>query len=530
MKQLNILIIDDEFIARTQLRSSLEALGHIVVEFSDPEAAIERLKDNLPDIVMTDLRMPVMSGEDILKALTAEYPDLPLIVVSGTADIHQAVMALRTGAWDFVVKPVADLELLRMVINRVVERSLLIIENRAYQNNLEKLVSERASELHKLSQVATQSPVTIMITNPEGTIEFVNPRFTQTTGYSSEEVIGGNPRLLKSGQTPDAVYSQLWDTITSGGVWEGDLLNRKKDGELFMEHAIISAIKDQKGIITHYLSIKEDITEKRRLAEEARLAQIKLIQADKLASLGLLVSGVAHEINNPNNFIMNNAAHLAEAWSDAMPILTEYYRENGDFELGDLMFSEAEETLPRLFYGLTDGAHRIRNIVERLKNFARVDAGNTAERTDLNMVILDALVLLKHEINKRCERFSFNPDDSVPDVRANAQQIGQVIINLIMNALQSLEDKGQEVSVSLQATGDREQVSVEVRDCGCGMSPELLQRITEPFFTTKGDRGGTGLGLSVSLALVHDNGGELHFESDPGHGTTASLLLKAFTG
>ncbi len=523
------LIIDDEYVTRKQLRNALEILGISVIEACDGRQGIGILTEKQPDIVITDLRMPVMDGETLLRHLMAEYPDIPAIVVSGTADVQQAVITLRSGAWDYIVKPVKDIELLQAVINRALERARLIIENRNYQHHLETLVHERAKELLKLSQVATQSPVSIIITDIDGKIEFVNPKFTQVTGYSSDDVTGRNPRFMQSGQTSSEIYRQLWNTITAGDVWQGELINKKKDGELFKEYAIISAIRDQNGGISHYLGIKEDITEKLRLAEEAKTAQLKLIQADKLASLGLLVSGIAHEINNPNNFIMNNSAHMAEAWQAIMPVLNEYYQDNGDFEVGDFRYSEAQEIVPRLFNGLTEGSRRIRNIVDRLKNFARQDSGSINERTNLNTVVLDAIAILNHEIQKQTERFSFNPVENLPEVRANAQQIGQVIINLIINALQALPGKESAVTITINHDPDKGVVVLEVKDEGAGMTPEVLKRLTEPFFTTKGEQGGTGLGLSVSSSLVRENNGILTFNSESGKGTTVQLTLNIYT-
>lgn len=525
---LKIHIIDDDFISRKQLRNALETLSFSVTEASNGQEGLDDVLQARPDVVMTDLRMPIMGGEEFITHLKVSHPDLPVIVVSGTADVQQAVVTLRNGAWDYIVKPVHDLDLLRAVIERTLERSRLLAENRAYQHHLEALVRERAEELLKLSQVATQSPVSIVITDISGNIEFVNPQFTQVTGYSSDEIKGLNPRILQSGQTPPELYRELWETITAGGVWEGDLLNRKKNGDLFQEHTIISAIKDENGTISSYLSIREDITEKLRLAKEARSAQLKLIQADKLASLGLLVSGIAHEINNPNNFIMNNSAHLAEAWQAIMPVLEEYYQNNGDFEMGDFRYSESQEILPRLFSGMTEGSRRIKTIVDRLKNFARQDSGSVNERTDLNTVVLDAIAILNHEIRKRTERFSFNVTDTLPEVRANAQQIGQVIINLIMNALQALPDKTSAVTITIIPDSVQGRVVIEIQDEGTGMTPEVLGRLTEPFFTTKGDQGGTGLGLSVSSTLVEENSGTLTFYSVAGKGTTARLTLNIY--
>lgn len=269
-----------------------------------------------------------------------------------------------------------------------------------------------------------------------------------------------------------------------------------------------------------------DITDKIRLEQEAKIAQTRLIQADKMASLGLLVSGIAHEINNPNNYIMFNSELLAKAWQSAMPILDEYYRENGDFKLGDFRFSETRDIVPRLFSGLQEGSERIRNIVDKLKNFARQDTGSTRERVDVNQVILDAIAILNHEIKSRCDNFSLAAGRNIPAAQGCAQQIEQVVINLIMNALQSLPDRKKGIRIITAQSGNGRQIVITVEDEGRGMSAEVQKHLVEPFYTTRSDSGGTGLGLSISESILRDNQGTISFASEPGRGTTATVLLQ----
>ncbi|BCS52689.1 response regulator [Geobacter sp. SVR] len=522
------LIIDDEELERLPLRLYIEESGCSVLEAADGRTGIDIIQKEQPDLVFTDLRMPGMSGLEVIEYIAREYPETPVIAVSGSSDVQHAVEALRSGAWDYIVKPVQDLSTFDVVIQRVLERKWLISENKRYQDSLEEMVRERTKELLMLSQVAAQSPVSIVITDASGSIEYVNPQFTHTTGYTADEILHQNPRIWKSDQTSTQVHRQLWETISAGNVWEGDFYNRKKNGDILLEHAIISAIRDSNGTISHFLAIKEDITEKVKLEEEAKRTQVKLIQADKLSSLGLLVSGIAHEINNPNNFIMRNTELLDEAWHDAMPILDEYYREHGDFNLGDFQFSEASGILPRLFSGLKDGSLRIRNIVERLKNFARQDSGSVKDCFDLNKIILDAISILNHEINKKCENFHLAAAHALPMAMGNAQQIEQVMINLIMNSLQSLPDKTRGIRIETALTEDNKHIVVTVTDEGCGMPSEVLEKLTEPFFTTKGDSGGTGLGLYISTSLLRENNGTLLFASKSEAGTTATVTLKVF--
>ncbi len=271
-----------------------------------------------------------------------------------------------------------------------------------------------------------------------------------------------------------------------------------------------------------------DITKRISLEEEAKAAQAKLIQADKMASLGLLVSGIAHEINNPNNAIMFNSELLAKAWQSVLPILDEYARENGDFKVGDFQFSESREILPKLFSGMRDSAGRIKNIVARLKNFARQDQGSTLGRVDVNTVVLEAIAILNHEIKKQCDNFSFTAGVTLPSALGSAQQIEQVVINLLMNALQALPDRQRAIRISTTLAAEGEQVAIAVTDEGAGMPAEVLGRLTEPFFTTRGSSGGTGLGLSITASILKENHGTISFVSEPGKGTTATVLLRIF--
>lgn len=301
------------------------------------------------------------------------------------------------------------------------------------------------------------------------------------------------------------------------------LTSIRKDGAIFTV-ALRGKIIRLRDIEVVYCSIR-DITEMLRMEETVRTSHARLIHANKMTSLGMLVSGIAHEINNPNNFISFNSALLAEAWNDATPILTEYYQEHGEFTLGGLPFSEMIEAAPKLFLGLSEGSRRINAIVNNLKDFAREDTNGVHGNIDINRLIQDAFSILSHHIHKFTDNFKLTLAEMLPPANGNAQQIEQVIINLIMNSLQALPDKSAGVRVGTAFEDGSGCLIITVRDEGKGMNKKVLERAIEPFFTTRLEQGGTGLGLSISASILKEHNGSLEFESAPGRGTTATVKL-----
>lgn len=264
-----------------------------------------------------------------------------------------------------------------------------------------------------------------------------------------------------------------------------------------------------------------------RALEEVQLNQQQLVQADKMAALGILVSGVAHEINNPTGLILLDVPILRKIYNDAAPILEERFRDEGDFALGGLRYSRVREEVPRLLDEMQDGAKRIKRIVEDLKDFARRDDVGGKEPVDLNGVAQAAVRLVDTSLRKATTRFSARYASDLPLVLANTQRIEQVVVNLILNACQALPDPSRGIELETSFNPEGRMVVIRVRDEGSGIAPENLSRLTDPFFTTKRESGGTGLGLSVSAGIVKEHGGTLTFESTLGEGTTVTLSLPA---
>jgi len=259
--------------------------------------------------------------------------------------------------------------------------------------------------------------------------------------------------------------------------------------------------------------------------EELRQHQLQLIQADKMTSLGVLVSGVAHEINNPCSLLLLNLPVVRDSFEDAHGILEAHFQRHGDFDLGGLAYSRMRAEIPLMLDEMHEGTLRIKRIVGDLKDFARQGHADLNETLDLNQVVTAAIRLVENSIRSATSRFEVTYGAGLPAIQGNGQRIEQVVINLILNACQALQQPQQGIALRTYREAEGGAVVLEVKDQGCGIDPAALPHLTDPFFTTRRECGGTGLGLSVSAGIITEHGGQLRFASHPGEGTCVSLSL-----
>ncbi|MBF0214457.1 MAG: PAS domain-containing protein [Magnetococcales bacterium] len=264
---------------------------------------------------------------------------------------------------------------------------------------------------------------------------------------------------------------------------------------------------------------------------EARILQAQAIRHARLATIGVLATSIAHEINNPNNAILFNASILARAWQDATPILDEYHKNNGDFSLGGLPFVEARSAYPDLIGEIHRNTLRVKSIVDNLKHLARRDQDNLNETIEIHEPLHAATLILNHKIRNYTDHYEWECDKKSLSVQGNSRQLEQVFINVILNALQSLPGRHCSVWIrtALESDEQSEWVVITVKDQGCGIAPEDLSNVTEPFFTTRAAQGGTGLGLSISALIVRNHGGSIRFAANPKGGTTVTIRLPHFS-
>jgi PAS domain S-box-containing protein len=371
-----------------------------------------------------------------------------------------------------------------------------------------KLVEER---IRILSRSVEQSPASIMITDLKGNIEYINPKFTEVTGYSFDEAKGKNPSILKSDETPKEMYKELWETITSGGEWKGEFHNKKKNGDLFWELAYIAPIKNEQRQTTHYLAVKEDITER-------KLLQQQLTQTQKMESIGTLAGGIAHDFNNLLTVI--------NGFSD---LLLMKLKEN------DLYYKEVS--------AIRSAGEKATKLTRQILAFSRKQIFQP-KIISINDVVSD-LDKMIHRLIGEDINIDVNLYPDIPNIKADPGQIEQILINLIVNARDAINQKTEKASekkiiietdiIYLNDTFLEKHIGsssglhtcFSVKDSGIGMSNETKQKIFDPFFTTKDKGKGTGLGLSTVYGIVKQNNGSIYVYSEPGIGSVFKIYWPA---
>lgn len=381
----------------------------------------------------------------------------------------------------------------------------------------------RESE-ERFQQIFEQSDHAIIIFDPSGhRVIDVNPAALILFGYKHKELMEHS----LSGLFETSSYRRFETLVTSAkkrGKFHGEQLDcLKKDGTRFKVavRGKLIRLKDRDVAYCDFW----DLTEENRMKEEARLIQDKLIQTNKMVSLGTLASGVAHEINNPNNSIMLNAAALSEIWATVMPVVEKYYSQNRDFTVKGIDYSEVREKIPKLFSGLWEATKRIKTITGDLKDFARPEPIDLKKDVDINEAVKASLSLIHNLISKSTKHFSVQYGTGIPPIKANFQKLEQVIINLVQNACEALPDTEKKLTLFTSFDETAKTIEVKVVDEGIGIPKVNLALISDPFFTTKRSKGGTGLGLSIASSIIRDHGGTLTFASKEGEGTTATIRL-----
>lgn len=495
-KTLNILHLEDDPNDAELIRSILNQEGVRAHLFRVEKRAEfrEALKKGSFDVIFGDYSLPDFDGMAALKIAKQIRPELPFIFVSGTLGEELAIESLKSGATDYVLKQ----GLIRLVPSL----------NRALEEVKERKKRERAEQnLSRLASVVQQATESIVITDLEGNIEYINPAFEKCTGYSMKESLGQNPRFLKSGKQDAKFYKDLWDRISAGKTWVGTFINKRKDGTVFHEDAVIFPIKDNHGVIINYAAVKRDITAEKELEGLLR-------QAQKLEAIGQLTGGIAHDFNNILS-VINGYSELAFLKIDST----------------HLLFKNISE--------ISKAGKKAVSLIRRLLAFSR------RQVIEPKIININELIIALEKMLRRLIGEDITIDlllsDKCDNIKADPGQIEQILINLIVNARDAINDKSSQIFekkiiietsnvylnnrfVSLHPESQKGQhIEITITDPGIGMDEKTKLKIFEPFFTTKEEGAGTGLGLSTVYGIIKQNNGSIFVNSEPGRGTTFKI-------
>ena len=661
-----VLVVDDSTTIRTLVSSIVKKSGHTTMMAEDGISCIEIINSHQIDLLLLDVHMPGKTGLEVLSYLRDHHLNIPVIMISGSADIEEAVKALKMGAYDFLLKPVNPDKLTVTVKNALAE-------------------SELRKNLKLFSAAIAQNPLSIIITDTRGVITYTNEAFTSISGYSQQEVMGRNMNTLKSGKHSKSFYKELWETITSGKTWTGEIINKKKSGELFFEQATISPITGNNSKISHFIGIKQDISEQKKKQAELSLSEMRfhdmanllpqtifemniqgriiytnrmgfetfgytredfengvqatmlfapeerekvrsnmknrledvpfdnheytgrkkdgtlfpilvytsrifenetlvgirgivldiserkeaedqlqqlnrtleqrvdertldlvksqqqVIQQEKLASIGQLAAGIAHEINNPLNFIKINFVTQQGNIADILSILNEYRAFTKQIDTNTVYYSELQKLhsieqdldldmlladIPQIFAESQGGFERITTIINSMRNFSYKHALDEKVLFDMNKGIRDTLIISRNEY-RYCADIETDLKD-LPPVPCNPEQMNQVFLNLIINGAHAIASQKRAANgkIKIATWIDSTSVYCSVADDGPGIPLEVQKHIFEPFFTTKKPGIGTGLGLSISYDIVvHKHHGTLTVDCPEEGGTVFTIAL-----
>lgn len=532
MAAKTILTIEDEETIRLSFRLFLEDFDYRILEAGDGITGLQLARQQLPDLVLLDLHIPGRDGFSCLQQLRELDPELPIIVISGTDASSDIIKALHLGAWDFILKPILDLQVLRHCIEKAFERSRLKQENLQQKKRLEEKIVERTEaladayqELHSSKQTLevlfNAAPLAIMAIDSDRRVTAWNHAAEELFGWTRADILAQPYPLADADKTRLTASPPFLTQALAGEKANGlELTHYHKNGQPLEISLSTAPLLDNADTICGAIIIIEDIREKRRLRTETE-------RYSRLASLGELAAGVAHEINNPNGLMLLNLPTLRDFVRDALDLQQQLAATDPALTLGGFNVRRSATAFPQLLTELEDGARRIKQIVEDLKDFSRQESYTTEESFDLNLSAEKALRLAANHLKKATDHFSSQLWSQLPAAKGAAQRIEQVIVNLLINACEALTSSQQQIQLATGFDQQRQEVFLQVRDTGRGIAAELLPHITDPFFTTRREAGGTGLGLSVSARIIKDYHGRLQFSSTPGEGTTVSIHFPA---
>jgi signal transduction histidine kinase len=533
----NVLVVDDDEEVNALLSDVLVKEGYRTETAVAAAQALDKYRQQSFDVVVSDVKMPGMSGTDLLHAIRAIDRDIAVILVTGYADLASAREAVKGGAFDYVLKPF-DLDEFVREVGAAAADTHRRRENREELERLQVLVEERTQDMEfqgsvlRLEQerfhgiLKSASFGLLVLNGDDDRVILINRQAAthlQLRGEAGGDFFDADYRTLFPEETSERI-AKLVAAVKSRRTACRLPAFTNEDG-LILEMQSYPVLSHEALRAT--VIVVNDITEHTRLEEQ-------LLKSSKLAGIGELAAGIAHEINNPIGFVASNTRTLGRYVSGLAELVGAYHQLKDIARAGaacDDLVGKIEALEQRLDVGdmlhdmqslvaeNRDGLDRVVKILRDLKNFSHMD-DEQPQPADLNRLIEDALSLTRNELKyKTTVKTDFG---ELPPLLCHPGQLSQVFINMLINAAHAIETTG---TISITTRLDGGQIVVKVSDTGSGIAPEVLPRIFDPFFTTKQRGTGTGLGLSIALEIVQKHGGQITVESRVGRGTTFTLTF-----
>jgi len=479
------MVVDDEAVITTQLEERLQSMEYDVVgTASSAEESVSMARELCPDLILMDIVMKgELDGIDAARMIKA-YLDIPVIFLTAYAEDKFIKRAMEVEPFGYIVKPFRESE---------IRANIEIALYRKAQERKRKQAEER---IRRLFLAIDHNPHIIMIMDIEGKFEFINNKFSQTTYYTSNEIIGKSISLLQPDKETSEVFKEMRDEIASGEEWRGVLCLRKKDGALCLKYTIAQPVKNISGDIVFSVLILQKVAEREKRREEE-------LQLEKMNSIRTIVAGIAHEFNNILAVVHGSAEMLEDGFENE---------------------KELENGLRNIKKASDDGAGIVRDMIAITKS-----EKDTSEYIffDLRQLIIQAIETTvpgwkdtAHPGEKKYE-VDRSGMKRTPGVFCDPAELREVSINIINNALDAMPDGGR---ISFSTWSNENTVFVEISDTGMGMSEEVRNQMFDPFFTTRRPER-TGLGMGVAYSIVKRHGGKMEVESEEGKGTTLILSL-----